>query len=178
MDYLVYVEYNAENLQFFLWYGDYVRRFDALPEKEKALSPEWMPEAKDLPNLSNDGEKGEKKRTKRDTLETAIDTGYDSKTAAFFDNESEFRTTPTSPGHHISVMKGNGSTIASSVSESTTPSTVELTSQAGLKWQTCRPTLSASKYNAINILQLQSSLCVRRSTESCAITSRSMPHEN
>jgi hypothetical protein len=145
MDYLVYVEYNAENLQFFLWYGDYVRRFDALPEKEKVLSPEWMPEAKGLPNLSNDREKGEKKKTKRDTLETAMDTGYDSKAATLFDNESEFRTTPTSPGRHISAMKGNGSTIASSVSESTTPSTVELTSQAGLNWQPCMPTLSASK---------------------------------
>ena len=144
MDYLVYIEYNAENLQFFLWYRDYVRRFDALPEKEKVLSPEWMPEAKGLPNLSNDREKGEKKKTKRDTLETAMDTGYDSKAATLFDNESEFRTTPTSPGRHISAMKGNGSTIASSVSESMTPSTVELTSQAWLKWRPCMPTLSAS----------------------------------
>jgi hypothetical protein len=146
MDYLVYVEYNAENLQFFLWYRDYVRRFDALPEKEKIPSPEWIPEATDLPDLSHDPEMGEKKRTKRDTLATAMDRGYDSKTAALLDDESEFQTTPTSPGRHISVMKGNGSTIAFSVSESMTPSTAELTSQAGLKWQPCMPTTSfASK---------------------------------
>jgi hypothetical protein len=145
MDYLVYVEYNAENLQLFLWYRDYVRRFDALPKKEKTLSPEWIPEAKDLPDLSNDPEMGEKKKTKRDTLATAMDTGYDSKTATFFGDESEFRTTPASPAGHISVMTGNGSTIASSVSESMTPSTAELTSQAGLKWQPCMPTSFASK---------------------------------
>ena len=36
MDYLVYVEFNAELLQFLLWYRDFSRRFDALPEAEKA----------------------------------------------------------------------------------------------------------------------------------------------
>jgi hypothetical protein len=145
LDYLVYVEYNAENLQFYLWYRDYVRRFDALPEKEKVLSPEWIPEVTDLPDLSNAQEKAEKKKTKRDTLATAMHTGYDSKTATFFDDESEFRTTPTSPGRHIPVMKGNGSTIASSVSESMTTSTAKLTSQAGLKWQPCMPAWFVSR---------------------------------
>jgi hypothetical protein len=141
----VYVEYNAENLQFFLWYRDYVRRFDALPEKEKVLSPEWVPEAKDLPDLSNDLPKEQKKKTKRDTLATAMGTGYDSKTAALFDDESEFRMTSTSLGRHISVVKENRSTIASSVSESMTPSTAELASEAGLKWQPCMPTSFAGK---------------------------------
>ena len=41
MNYLKYIELSAENLQFFLWYRDYVKRFSELPEKEKALSPEW-----------------------------------------------------------------------------------------------------------------------------------------
>ncbi len=55
MDYLVYIELNAENLQFYLWYQDYVRRFNALSETEKALSPEWKPESKDTPpNLTKE----------------------------------------------------------------------------------------------------------------------------
>ncbi|KAG9515601.1 hypothetical protein KCU99_g5691, partial [Aureobasidium melanogenum] len=41
MNYLKYVEHSAENLQFYLWYRDYVERFDKLPSSEKALSPEW-----------------------------------------------------------------------------------------------------------------------------------------
>ncbi|KAF4304654.1 Regulator of G protein signaling superfamily [Botryosphaeria dothidea] len=41
LNYLKYIELSAENLQFFLWYGDYVKRFDTLPDTEKALSPEW-----------------------------------------------------------------------------------------------------------------------------------------
>lgn len=44
MNYLKYIELSAENLQFFLWYRDYVNRFDGLPANEKALSPEWTVE--------------------------------------------------------------------------------------------------------------------------------------
>ena len=44
MNYLKYIELSAENLQFFLWYRDYVNRFDRLPANEKALSPEWTVE--------------------------------------------------------------------------------------------------------------------------------------
>jgi hypothetical protein len=44
MNFLLYVENSAENLQFYLWYRDYVKRFDELPENEKKLSLEWIPE--------------------------------------------------------------------------------------------------------------------------------------
>ncbi|OIW27435.1 hypothetical protein CONLIGDRAFT_633801 [Coniochaeta ligniaria NRRL 30616] len=44
MDYLFYVEHNAENLQFFLWYCDYVQRWSALLPRQKALSDIWNPE--------------------------------------------------------------------------------------------------------------------------------------
>jgi hypothetical protein len=44
MDFLRFIEYDAENLQFYLWYKDYCKRFDELPETEKKLAPEWTPE--------------------------------------------------------------------------------------------------------------------------------------
>lgn len=44
MDFLRYIEYDAENLQFYLWYQDYRKRFDALSAEEKALAPEWTAE--------------------------------------------------------------------------------------------------------------------------------------
>ncbi|KAL2265534.1 hypothetical protein VTJ83DRAFT_6634 [Remersonia thermophila] len=44
MDYLLYVEHNAENLQFFLWYWDYVQRWSTLLPRQKALSPPWNPD--------------------------------------------------------------------------------------------------------------------------------------
>ena len=43
MQYLVYIERNAENLQFYLWYRDYAQRFSALALTEQVLSPEYTP---------------------------------------------------------------------------------------------------------------------------------------
>jgi hypothetical protein len=41
MNYLKYIEYAAENLQFLLWYKDYCKRFDQLDDAKKALAPVW-----------------------------------------------------------------------------------------------------------------------------------------
>jgi hypothetical protein len=44
MDYLFHVERSPENLQFFLWYCDYIQRWSTLLPRQKALSPIWDPE--------------------------------------------------------------------------------------------------------------------------------------
>ncbi|KAI2610453.1 hypothetical protein GGR54DRAFT_376716 [Hypoxylon sp. NC1633] len=41
MNYLLYIEHAAENLQFLLWYRDYVKRFSRADTSETQLSPEW-----------------------------------------------------------------------------------------------------------------------------------------
>ncbi|KAH7304908.1 hypothetical protein B0I35DRAFT_414131 [Stachybotrys elegans] len=41
MNYLVYVEHAAENLQFYLWYNDYKKRFDQSTSSDMALAPQW-----------------------------------------------------------------------------------------------------------------------------------------
>ncbi|KAK4450542.1 hypothetical protein QBC34DRAFT_402836 [Podospora aff. communis PSN243] len=43
MDYLVYVQHQAEDLQFYLWYINYIPRWKALSARQKALSPAWEP---------------------------------------------------------------------------------------------------------------------------------------
>ncbi|KAL9050208.1 MAG: hypothetical protein Q9162_006771 [Coniocarpon cinnabarinum] len=43
MNYLKYIEHDAENLQFFLWARTYQEKFNRLPASEKRLSPEWSP---------------------------------------------------------------------------------------------------------------------------------------
>ena len=53
MNYLKYIELSAENLQFFLWYRDYVSRFDGLPANEKALSPEWTVEQAEVEAMAS-----------------------------------------------------------------------------------------------------------------------------
>lgn len=43
MNYLTYVEYVPENLLFYLWFRDYVKRFSSITDSDKALSPDWRP---------------------------------------------------------------------------------------------------------------------------------------
>jgi hypothetical protein len=47
MNYLVYVEHAAENLQFYLWHQDYSSRFESASTSDKALAPEWTQEMHD-----------------------------------------------------------------------------------------------------------------------------------
>lgn len=47
MNYLIYIEHSAENLQFFLWYRDYVRRFRDAQTADKPLAPEWTQSMED-----------------------------------------------------------------------------------------------------------------------------------
>ena len=41
MDYLIYIDHSAENLQFYLWYRDYSERFAKATTADIALAPEW-----------------------------------------------------------------------------------------------------------------------------------------
>jgi hypothetical protein len=61
MDFLVYIEHDAENLQFYLWYKDYVKRFFELPDSERSLAPEWTPEQAQAEKNALDKEKLPKK---------------------------------------------------------------------------------------------------------------------
>ncbi len=60
MDFLKYIEYDAENLQFFLWYRDYVKRFFTMPEHEQKLAPEWTPEQAQAEKKAIESEKPKK----------------------------------------------------------------------------------------------------------------------
>ncbi|SZF05347.1 unnamed protein product [Blumeria hordei] len=52
MDYLYYIEGSAENLQFYLWFSEYIKRFDAVSEVERMLSPAWKVDSLDTSYLS------------------------------------------------------------------------------------------------------------------------------
>ena len=39
MNYLIYVEFAAENLQFYIWFRDYIQRFSELSDALASLSP-------------------------------------------------------------------------------------------------------------------------------------------
>lgn len=44
MNYLIYIEHSAENLQFFLWHRSYVKRFHSAGTVDLVLAPEWTVE--------------------------------------------------------------------------------------------------------------------------------------
>ena len=50
MNYLIYIEHAAENLQFFLWHKDFLQRFNKLPPSEQKLAPAWTLEQADADN--------------------------------------------------------------------------------------------------------------------------------
>lgn len=128
----MYVEHNAENLQFFLWYKDYCKRFGALAEKDKALSPPWIPDTTGIPALTKDVEKEKKRKTNRETLAGMMDSGYDKKSPTFF---SDSETDPSSP----TLKKGGESLYSGSASGyGSIPTNAEVAAQAGLKWQPCK----------------------------------------
>jgi hypothetical protein len=41
MNYLIYIEHSAENLQFYLWYRDYAKRFAEAKTSDIGLAPVW-----------------------------------------------------------------------------------------------------------------------------------------
>lgn len=47
MNYLRVVELSAENLQFFLWYRDYEKRFNEARTPDISLAPEWTQQQQD-----------------------------------------------------------------------------------------------------------------------------------
>jgi hypothetical protein len=135
MDYLVYVEHSAENLQFYLWYKDYVRRFHLLSANDKRLSPEWKQDTSEVPNLTRDPAKLVRIKPQSGTIATMMESGYDAKESTLF-GDGQITHISARP---ISMVKDSGSTVTSSIMDSlmTTPSTADGAAQAGLKWKPC-----------------------------------------
>ncbi|KAI9711012.1 MAG: hypothetical protein M1820_002450 [Bogoriella megaspora] len=141
MNYLKHIEHAAENLQFFLWYRDYSRRFNELPDSEKRLAPEWTAAQfeEEAANVSSG-----KLNKRLDKLSTEMFKGSDF--AAYPKNVNNekanpFFTPPRTPNSETQnrestdAAPGDRSTIASSVPKSYSKKTENAFDEAGLKWQ-------------------------------------------
>jgi hypothetical protein len=129
MDYLIYIEHNAENLQFIIWYKDYSERFEKLSAAEKALCPEYIPPATE-PTAKDADHKPV--NANRHTIAGMMERGAEGVGAEFFFDDKE--ANPTRRG---SAVKDSASMVGSTVSDATTLTTAEVTAQAGLKWEAC-----------------------------------------
>jgi hypothetical protein len=79
MDFSRYIERNPENLQFYLWYRDYLKRFENLPNGERNLAPEWTIERA---NAEAEAARLEEKSKKVNPTAAAVlkGTDFDTKT--------------------------------------------------------------------------------------------------
>lgn len=123
MEYLVHVSHDAENLQFWLWLQDYIKRFFAIARSEQALSPPWNQNAvnqasakfhEDVPKAF-----GKSKLSMGEFL-ASLDSLGDTKPST------------------VITPFGKDSTDRTSLARSVTESVNEANAQAGLNWQACR----------------------------------------
>ena len=127
MQYLVHVSHDAENLQFWLWLQDYIKKFFAIPRSEQALSPPWTPtdaaspatKGQDLP-ASAPGKPKTLPPQLVASLESLGDTKYSAAALPFDTVNSD---------SWISGETGPSRTVTESVDDAN--------AQAGLNWQAC-----------------------------------------
>ncbi|KAK4150115.1 hypothetical protein C8A00DRAFT_37274, partial [Chaetomidium leptoderma] len=111
MDYLFYVERNAEPLQFFLWYCDYIQRWSNLLPRQKALSPPWDPEQAAEPRSRFIKYSHKRERSLKMN-----------KVIAIMEMDSEQTPPPDSPSQDPSSSSNNSQTPSPSSSSSPTSS--------------------------------------------------------
>ncbi|KAF5667955.1 hypothetical protein FHETE_5495 [Fusarium heterosporum] len=79
MSYLIYVEHAAENLQFYLWFQDYEKRFNTNPTTDVKLAPEWTKIMQDEAVMKIRKEQAEKRRKEPEASAMFKGTDFDKK---------------------------------------------------------------------------------------------------
>ncbi|KAI9842404.1 MAG: hypothetical protein M1838_003156 [Thelocarpon superellum] len=116
MNYLLYVELAAENLQFFLWHRDYCRRFEEIPASEKALAPEWTAIQAEAANQAAHAQvpRNENPNTEATTMFKGTDFATGIKTLVVEHHEDTTVTPPRTPNpESTGSLVGDGTPGAS-----------------------------------------------------------------
>lgn len=128
------MEHNAENLQFFLWYKDYCRRWELLPATEQSLSTAWTHAETEAPNLSKNPEA--KLKRKQSTVVSKIFS--DSNWDQMLDS--------------MECTKDAQSFVSSSVGGSSIPTVTEAQANVGLGWKACKSDLCIKQHSSLTSL--------------------------
>ncbi|CAK3982626.1 G signaling regulator like [Lecanosticta acicola] len=141
MNYLKYIEYAAENLQFFLWYRAYAARWESLRESEKTLAPEWTSALADADTYG--GPPSRPKRLPPPIAEVLKDTDFAGKPKMPVDRADPFHTPLKSgsfdekrdfvPDYASSI--GDDRTLLSSTGSSHKVAAEQAFEDAGMKWK-------------------------------------------
>lgn len=145
MNYLIYIEHAAENLQFWLWHRDYTKRFAALSPNERSLAPEWTIEQAEAEALASQitANAGTKKISPE---AAAVFQGTDFAHKNGLGNP--FNTPPRTPmieNHESSVpletVRDEHGSILKPTNKSIHTTAAGAFEKADLKWQPCKSTL-------------------------------------
>ncbi|KAI8682972.1 hypothetical protein LRP88_05057 [Fusarium phalaenopsidis] len=82
MSYLIYVEHAAENLQFYLWFKDYEKRFNTTSTTDIKLAPEWTQTMQDEAVLKIRKDQADKMRKEPKAAEIFKGTDFEKKRGA------------------------------------------------------------------------------------------------
>lgn len=160
MNYLVYIEHSAENLQFFLWYRDYLKRFNELPSNERALAPEWSAEQAEMDAQAIQGTPGPKQQISAETAAVFKGTDFAPPIASVVEVKGNpFSTPPRTPNgekYRESVAPSerawseNCSTLMSNTNKSFQTKTAGAFQGADLKWQPCESSSCSTNQDYVN----------------------------
>lgn len=143
MNYLKFIEFSAENLQFYLWFRDYSERFNKLPPSEKVLAPEWSQSQAEAEAAANTSSYKPSKRVDPQFSEVLQNSDFaDSKPKATADRADPFDTpdkTPSLEEKRDALSEFEASTIGDKSRSTAHQSTAEQAfDDAGMKWKPCR----------------------------------------
>lgn len=97
MNFLIYIEHAAENLQFYLWYRDYVRRFSELPSSEQGLAPVWTVEQEERAIAAQSGPGVRTKKGELNEMFRGTDFDPRAKSTPLETGRNPFNTPPRTP---------------------------------------------------------------------------------
>jgi len=146
MNYLIYIEHAAENLQFFLWYQDYIKRFSALPISERGLAPEWTVTQAETEAVTSQTNHAGPKKTSPEVAAVFKGTDFAPgvKGSLVEYGLNPFHTPPTTPPvdkeYYTASEYGwsdDGSTLKSTTGRSFAKQTAGAYGGAEVKWQPC-----------------------------------------
>lgn len=103
MNYLIYIEHSAENLQFFLWHRDYVQRFTEANTSDMSLAPEWTQTMEDETLAKIQKEGAEKLRKEPEAAAIFKGTDFEKPADSSIENRDPFSTPPRTPGSNPDV---------------------------------------------------------------------------
>ena len=175
MNYLVYIEHAAENLQFFLWYRDFAKRFSELPPNERALAPVWTAEQAEA---DAQAPQGPKQPVSAEAAAVFKGTDFAAPTANVVEvKPNPFNTPPKTPnadGESEALSErawsDNGSTLHSHTNKSFHSKAAGAFEGADLKWQPCKCTTLLLYQLYLTFGQSQSNHSERKSPASLQFT--------